>query len=42
VREAQRRRDDKRAEEARPISRSRPQRLKESERRLEEELQTEC
>jgi transposase len=38
----QRRLDDQRAEEARPIPRSRPERLKESKRRLEEELWTEC
>ncbi len=42
LREAQRRLDDKRAEQARPVPRSRPERLKESRRRLEEELQTEC
>jgi transposase len=42
LREAKRRLDDKRAEEARPIPRSRPQRLKESKRRLEEELDVEC
>jgi transposase len=37
----QRRLDDQRAEEARPIPRSRPKRLKEATRRLEEELWTE-
>jgi len=42
LREAKRRLDDKRAEQARPIPRSRPQRLKESKRRLEEELDVEC
>jgi transposase len=40
--EAKRRLDDKRAEQARPIARSRPARLKESKRRLEEELWVEC
>lgn len=42
LREARRRLDDQRAAEARPIPASRPQRLKESKRRLEEELWTEC
>jgi transposase len=42
LREANRRLDEKRAEEARPIPRSRPARLKEAKRRLEEELWTEC
>src|SRR3954454_20636300 len=42
LREAKRRLDDKRAEEARPIPRSRPERLRESRRRLEEEHQVEC
>ena len=42
LREAKRRLDDKRAEEARPIARSRPERLKESKRRLEQEHQVEC
>jgi transposase len=42
LREAKRRLDEKRAEEARPIPRSRPERLKESKRRLEEEHQVEC
>jgi transposase len=38
----QRRLDDQRAEEARPIPQSRPKRLKEAKCRLEEELWTEC
>jgi hypothetical protein len=42
LRDAKRRLDERRAEEARPIPRSRPERLKESKRRLEEELWTEC
>jgi DDE family transposase len=42
LREAKRRLDDRRAEEARPIPAARPQRLKEAKRRLEEELWTEC
>jgi transposase len=42
LREAKRRLDDKRAEEARPIPRNRPDRLREAKRRLEEEHQTEC
>jgi transposase len=42
LREAKRRLDEKRAEEARPIPRDRPQRLKEAKRRLEQEHQTEC
>jgi transposase len=42
LREAKRRLDDKRAEEARPIPRSRPDRLHESKRRLEEEHRVEC
>jgi transposase len=42
LREAKRRLDDQRAEEARPIPASRPARLKEAKRRLEEELFTEC
>jgi transposase len=37
----QRRLDDERAEQARPIPQSRPERLKEAKRRLEEELWTE-
>jgi transposase len=42
LREAKRRLDDKRAEQARPIARSRPERLHEAKRRLEEELAVEC
>jgi transposase len=42
LRDAKRRLEDKRAEQAKPIPRSRPERLKESKRRLEEELWTEC
>ena len=42
LREAKRRLDDQRAEEARPIPASRPGRLKESKRRLEQELDVEC
>jgi transposase len=42
LREAKRRLDEKRAEEARPIERSRPARLKEAKRRLEEDLDVEC
>src|SRR6185437_235794 len=42
LREAKRRLDEKRAEEARPIPRSRPGRLREAKRRLEEEHQVEC
>jgi hypothetical protein len=42
LREAKRRLDDKRAAEARPIPRDRPDRLREAKRRLEEEHQTEC
>jgi hypothetical protein len=38
LREAKRQLDEERAEEARPIPRSRPARLKEAKRRLEEEL----
>jgi len=40
LREAKQRLDAKRAEEAKPIPRSRPERLSESKRRLEEELAT--
>ena len=40
-REAKRQLDERRAAEARPIPKSRPARLKESKRRLEEELWTE-
>jgi transposase len=42
LRDAQQRLDERRAKEAKPIPRSRPARLKESKRRLEEELATEC
>jgi hypothetical protein len=42
LREAKRRLDQQRAEEARPIPRDRPDRLCEAKRRLEEEHQTEC
>ncbi len=42
LREAKRRLDDKRADEARPIARDRPDRLREAKRRLEEEHRTEC
>src|ERR1039458_737034 len=41
LREAKQRLAAKRAEEAKPIARSRPERLRESKRRLEEELATE-
>jgi transposase len=42
LREAKRRLDEKRAEQAAPIPRSRPARLKEAKRRLDEELDVEC
>jgi hypothetical protein len=42
LRDAQQRLDERRAREAKPISRWRPERLKESKRRLEEELWAEC
>ncbi len=42
LRDARRRLDEKRAQEARPIPRSRPERLREAKRRLEEEYATEC
>ncbi len=42
LREAQRGLDRRREQEARPIPRSRPARLKEAKRRLDEELFTEC
>ena len=42
LREAKRRLDDERAAEAKPIPRSRPARVSESKRRLEEELFVEC
>ena len=41
LREAKRRLDERRAQEARPIPRSRPERLKEAKRRLEEEHRVE-
>jgi transposase len=42
LREAKRRLDERRGAEAKPIPRSRPERLRESKRRLEEEHQVEC
>src|SRR3954452_4223369 len=42
LREAKRRLDERRAEQARAIPKSRPERLKEGKRRLEEEHQVEC
>ena len=42
LREAKRQLDDQRAQEARPVPRSRPARLREAKRRLDEELFTEC
>jgi transposase len=42
LRDARRRLDEKRAADPKPVPRSRPKRLKESKRRLEEELWTEC
>ena len=42
LRDARRRLDEKRAAEPKPVPRSRPKRLKESKRRLEEELWVEC
>src|SRR4051795_9753539 len=42
LREAKRRLDARRAEEARPIPAARPARLEEAKRRLDEELWTEC
>ena len=42
LREAKRQLDDKRAAEAKPIPRSRPERVRESKRRLEEERFVEC
>jgi transposase len=42
LRDAKRRLDERRAAEAKPIPRSRPDRLKEAKRRLEEEHQVEC
>ena len=42
LRDAKRRLEEKRAEEAAPIPRSRPARLREAKRRMEEELDVEC
>ncbi len=42
LRDAKRRLEERRAEEARPIPRSRPERLREAKRRMEEELDVEC
>jgi transposase len=42
LREAKRQLEEKRAEEAAPIPRARPARLKEAKRRLEEDLDVEC
>ncbi len=42
LRDARRRLDEKRAAEPKPVPRSRPKRLKESKRRLEQELWAEC
>jgi transposase len=42
LRDAKRRLDERRAEEARPIPRARPDRLKEAKRRLDEEHEVEC
>src|SRR3954464_5608977 len=42
LREAKRRLDERRAQEARPIPAARPARVKEAKRRLDEELSTEC
>ena len=42
LRDARRRLDEKRAAEPKPVPRSRPKRLKESKRRLEQELWVEC
>jgi transposase len=42
LRDAKRRLDERRAEEARPIPASRPARLREAKRRLQEELDVEC
>ena len=42
LREAKRRLDERRAEDARPIPKARPERLREGKRRLEEEHQVEC
>jgi transposase len=42
LREAQRRLDEQRSEQGRPVERSRPARLRDTKRRLDEELWTEC
>jgi transposase len=42
LRDAKRRLDERRAEEAKPIAKSRPDRLKEAKRRLEQEHYVEC
>ena len=42
LREAKRRLEEKRSDEARPIPRSRPERLQEAKRRLEQEHRVEC
>ena len=42
LRDARRRLDDQRAQEAKPIPKSRPSRLKQSKRRLDEQLEVEC
>jgi transposase len=42
LRDAKRRLEERRAEEAKPVPRSRPDRLKEAKRRLEEDHQVEC
>jgi Transposase domain (DUF772) len=42
LRDARRRLDERRAEEGGPVPRSRPERLRESKRRLEEEHRVEC
>jgi transposase len=42
LRDARRRLDDQRAQEAKPIPASRPARLKEAKRRLDEQLEVEC
>ena len=41
LRDAKRRHEERRAQEARPVARSRPKRLREAKRRLEEELEVE-
>ena len=42
LRDARRRLDDQRAQEAKPIPKSRPARLKQAKRRLDEQLEVEC